>query len=221
MTFPKFLIGYYPNIFVLAAGIVALLTFRRSYPFHFKALLIFVFLYSIVDTIGNVMAAYYKQNNLFLYNILYGVQYIVIAFFYYYILQNLTLKKMIKGFFFVFPLFFIINSIVIQGFYPLQTYSHVLGGGFILLLAVAYIWQVYTSLETQSIFRDPVFWISLSLLFYFGLNVPYLGMLNYLLNLKSHPNFALDYYTWVIYISDCLRSSLLIIGFLCMKAAMK
>ena len=215
----RFLIEYYPNIFVLAAGIVALLSFRRSYPFHFKTLLIFVFLYSIVDTIGNIMAAFYKLPNHFLYNILYSIQYIIVAFFYYYILKNLTLKKMIRGFFIVFPLFFIINSIWIQGFYTLQTYSVVLGGGFILLLAVAYIWQGYTSMETQSIFRDPVFWISLALLFYYGLNVPYLGMLNYLL--KNDPNFALDYYIRVIYISDCLRSSLFIIGFLCNRTATK
>jgi len=219
MTLSRFLIEYYPNIFVIAAGIVALISFRRRFPLHFKTLLIFVFLYAVVDTIGNIMAAFYELPNHFLYNILYGIQYLVIAFFYYYILKNTSLKKVILGFFFLFPLFFIVNSCWIQGFYILQTYSIVLGGTFMLLFAIAYIWQVYTSLETQSIFRDPIFWFSLAWLFYYGLNVPYLGMLNYLL--KNYPNFALEYYIKVIYVSDCLRSTLLIIGFLCKKAAMK
>jgi hypothetical protein len=203
----------------MAAGIVALISFRRRFPLHFKTLLIFVFVYAIVDTTGNVMAAYYGINNHFLYNILYGIQYLVIAFFYYHTLRNTSLRRIILLFFFLFPLFFIVNSCWIQGFYTLQTYSIVLGGSFILLFAIAYIWQVYTSLETQSIFRDPIFWFSLAWLFYYGLNVPYLGMLNYLL--KKDPIFALAYYIKVIYFSDCLRSTLLIIGFLCKKTATK
>jgi len=219
MTLSRFLIEYYPNIFVVAAGIVALLSFRRRLPLHFKTLLIFVFIYSIVDTTGNVMAAYYGLKNHFLYNILFGVQYLVIAFFYYYILKNTSLKKVILAFFLLFPLFFIVNSCWIQGFYRLQTYSIVLGASFMLLFAVSYIWQLYTSTETQSIFRDPVFWFSLAWLFYYGLTAPYLGMLNYLLN--NYYDFASNYYLWVIDFSDCLRSSLLIIGFLCLKVKMK
>jgi hypothetical protein len=231
MAILRFLFDFYPLIFSWAASIVALIAFRRWLPLHFKLLLVFVFLYAFVDTAGNIIARYYidtagniiaryyKLNNHFYYNLVWGVQYMVIAYFYYHTLQSRIIKKIIVGFFALFPIFFIINASWIQGFYRLQTYSIVLGASFMLLFAVSYIWQVYTSTETQSIFRDPVFWFSLAWLFYYGLTAPYLGMLNYLLN--NFYDFASDYYLWVIDFSDCLRSSLLIIGFLCMKATMK
>ena len=231
MAILRFLFDFYPLIFSWAASIIALIVFRRWMPVHFKLLLVFVFLYAFVDTAGNIIARYYfdtaghiiarsnKLNNHFYYNLVWGVQYMVIAYFYYHTLQSRIIKKIILGFFALFPIFFIINACWVQGFNTLQTYSIVLAGSFMLLFAVAYIWQVYTSTETQSIFRDPVFWFSLAWLFYYGLTAPYLGMLNYLLN--NNPDFAFTYYIWVIDFSECLRNSLLIIGFLCMRPTLK
>ena len=219
MAILRFLFDFYPLIFSWAASIVALIAFRRWLPLHFKLLLVFVFLYAFVDTAGAIIARIYDLKNHFLYNLLWGAQYMIIAYFYYHTLQSRIIKKIILGFFALFPIFFIINASWIQGFYRLQTYSIVLGASFMLLFAVSYIWQVYTSTETQSIFRDPVFWFSLAWLFYYGLTAPYLGMLNYLLH--NFYDFASDYYLWVIDFSDCLRSTLLIIGFLCLKATMK
>ena len=215
MDILRFLFDFYPLIFSWAACIVALIIFRRWMPLHFKLLLVFVFLYAFIDTTGAIIGRYYDISNHFLYNVVWGVQYMVIAYFYYHTLQSRIIKKVIRGFFALFPIFFVINACWIQGFYTLQTYSIVLGASFMLLFAVSYIWQVYTSTETQSIFRDPVFWFSLAWFFYYGLTAPYFGMLNYLLN--NDPDFASDYYIWVVDFSDCLRNSLLIIGFLCKK----
>jgi hypothetical protein len=141
-----------------------------------------------IDTAGNIITRYYKLNNHFYYNLVWGVQYVIIAYFYYHTLQSRVIKKIILGFFAFFPIFFIVNACCIQGFYTLQTFSIISGASFMLLFAVSYIWQVYTSTETQSIFRDPVFWFSLAWLFYYGLTAPYFGMLNYLLN--NDPDFA-------------------------------
>jgi len=187
-------------------------------PLHYKLLLVFVFLYAFADTAGAIIGSYYGTNHFF-FNIVWGIQYMIIAYFYYHTLQSRTIRKIILGFFALFPLFFIINACWIQGFYKLHTYSIAIGGSFMLLFVIAYIWQVYTSTETQSIFRDPVFWFSLAWLFYYGLTAPYLGMLNYLLT--NFPDFAYDYYVRVVDFSDCLRNSLLIIGFLCKKTASK
>ncbi|HEY5773077.1 MAG TPA: hypothetical protein VIS75_10630 [Chitinophagaceae bacterium] len=218
MDLSDFLIKFYPVIFSWAASIVALISFRRWMPLHYKLLLVFVFLYAFADTAGAIIGSYYGTNHFF-FNIVWGIQYMIIAYFYYHTLQSRTIRKIILGFFALFPLFFIINACWIQGFYKLHTYSIAIGGSFMLLFVIAYIWQVYTSTETQSIFRDPVFWFSLAWLFYYGLTAPYLGMLNYLLT--NFPDFAYDYYVRVVDFSDCLRNSLLIIGFLCKKTASK
>ena len=137
MAILRFLIDFYPLIFSWAACIVALISFRRWMPLHFKLLLVFVFLYAFVDTAGAIMARYYEINNHFLYNLVWGVQYMIIAYFYYQTLQSRVIKKIILGFFAFFPIFFIINACWIQGFYTLQTYSIVLGASFMLLFAVS------------------------------------------------------------------------------------
>ena len=219
MAILRFLLDFYPLIFSWAASVVALIVFRRWMPWHFKLLLVFVFLYAFVDTTGAIIARVFHISNHFLYNILWGIQYMVIAFLFYKVLQNGTIRKIIRLFFLLFPIFFIINSAWIQEFYTLQTYSIVLGGSFMLIFAAAYLWQLYISTETYSVFKDPVFWFSLACLFYYGLTAPYHGMLNYLLN--NDKDFAFKYYVVVIDFSDCLRNSLLIIGFLCMKTSMK
>jgi hypothetical protein len=126
---------------------------------------------------------------------------------------------MIVGFFFLFPLFVLINTIWFQGFFTWQTYSYVFGGIFIILLSVGYLWQLYLSEETKSIFRDSVFWFVLAWIIYFGITVPYFGMLNYLL--KNFPSLALNYYLLVIDVVDCLRNILITAGFLCIRAAMR
>ena len=88
-----------------------------------------------------------------------------------------------------------------------------------MVLAVAYLWQLYTSDETQSIFRDPVFWISLAYLFYCTISVPYLGMLNYLY--ENYPEFTRQYYVIIYDVAIIIKNVLLTAGFLCMQFPMK
>ncbi len=207
----QFFASYYPTGFVILCGIVALAVFRRSWPTSFKLLAIFTAIYLIGDTIGALMSFNHLKNH-FVYNILYSLQFLVIALFYYLHLSRIALKKAILLFFVLFPVFVLVNTLWFQGFYDLQTYSYVFGGCFAILLSVGYLWQLYTSEETHSIFRDPVLWFSLAWLVNFAFTVPYFGMLNFLM--INFPDFAYVYYLLVIDISDCLRSILLTIGFI-------
>ena len=99
MAILRFLIDFYPLIFSWAASIVALSVFRRSMPPYFKLLLVFIILYAFVDTTGAIMARYYKLSNHFLYNLVWGLQYMVISYFYYHTLTGKTMKKIILAFF--------------------------------------------------------------------------------------------------------------------------
>lgn len=219
MTLLHFLKEYYPLFFDWLSGITVLVIYRKSWPKSYKVLGLFILFYVILDSIGSVMAAFYRTNNLFYYNIIYDVQFIIISYCFYHWLYGSTIKKMIVGFFFLFPLFVLINTIWFQGFFTWQTYSYVFGGIFIILLSVGYLWQLYLSEETKSIFRDSVFWFVLAWIIYFGITVPYFGMLNYLL--KNFPSLALNYYLLVIDVVDCLRNILITAGFLCIRAAMR
>ncbi len=219
MSLFQFLTEYYPTDFIWVSGITILIVYRNSWPLSFKILAFFILFYTIGDTTGNIMGAFFKTKNHFVYNFLYTIQFIVISIFFYYQLNSSLVKKIILYFLFSFPLFVFVNTIWFQDFFTLQTFSYVFGGSFVILLSVAYLWQLYISEETHSIFRDPVFWFSLAWLLNFAVTVPFFGMLNYLNT--NFPVLALNYYLLVIDISDCLRSILLMIGFLCIRAAKK
>ena len=219
MSLLHFLKDYYTIFFVWLTGTTVAILYRKSWSLPMKVFAWFVMVYVLFDTAGNVMAGIYKMNNHFFYNLIYTVQFLVLAFFFYYQLDSHLIKKVIRVYFWIFPLFVLINTIFFQGFYTWQTYSFVFGGIFVILLSIAYLWQLYDSEETQSIFRDPVFWFSLSLLLYFTVTVPYFGMLNYLL--QNYPVFSLKYYLLVIDISFCLHNIVMTIGFLCLKGSMK
>ena len=219
MSLFQFLTEYYPIVFVWISGITIVIMYRNSWPLSFRILAFFILLYVVSDTTGSIMGVVYKMRNHFVYNFLYTIQFIVISIFFYYQANSSVIRKVILYFLFIFPLFVFVNAIWFQNFFTLQTFSYVFGGSFVILLSVSYLWQLYVSEETHSIFRDPVFWFSLAWLLNFAVTVPFFGMLNYLNS--NFPDLALNYYLLVIDISDCLRSILLTIGFLCIRVMKK
>ncbi len=218
MLIYQFLKEFYTLFFVWLSTITAFIIYRRTWSFCFSLLAIFVIIYALLDTAGNIIA-FKNINNHFYYNIVHTIVFIVVPYFFYCQLGEPFLKKIIPFYFIIFPLFVIIDILWIQDVLKFLTYSYVLGGSFIILLSVAYLWQLYTREETINIFRDPVFWFSLAYLFYFAVSVPYFGMLNYLW--QNYPNFTSLYYLIIFDSTICLHNILLTVGFLCMKTTAK
>lgn len=214
----EFIKEFYTLLFVWLSAITAIVMYKRQWPFHFRLLAIFIFVYAVMDTFGNILA-YNDVVNHFYYNILHTLVFIVVPFFFYRQLQNNVLKKIIRVYFIVFPLFVLLDIFLLQNFYRLLTYSYVLGGSMIMILSISYLWQLYTREEILNIFLDAVFWFSLAYLFFFAVSVPYFGMLNYLL--ENHPEFTELYYRFIFDGAICLHNLFITVGFLCMKTTVK
>jgi magnesium-transporting ATPase (P-type) len=209
---------YYPIVFVWLSSIAAAFSFQKPWPSSFKWLAFSVVFMALIDTSGTILAAYNIKTH-FLYNILYTVNFVLIANFYYSQLSYPIVKRIARAFIYIFPLFVLANGLFIQGFSTLHTYSYVVGGSFIVAMAVAYLWELYISEDTQNIFQNPAFWFSISWLLFFAVSVPYLGMLNYL---WSKVQVFTTYYYYIVYIGASILYNLgLIIGFLCKKATTK
>lgn len=220
MEIIEFLKVFYTLFFVWLTCLTAIFTFRRTLPLDFQLFTFLVILLSILETIGNAIGFFSKDhNNHFFFNILYAIELTCLPYFFSSWLNQRTLKNIVRVYSFIFPLFVLVNTIWIQDFFAFQTYSFVVGGGFVLILAVIYLWKLYTNEETQNIFRDPVFWVSLAYFLYFAVTVPFFGMLNYLVT--NHLKFSGLYYAVIIDGAFCLYNILLTIGFLCMRHTMK
>jgi hypothetical protein len=111
------------------------------------------------------------------------------------------------------------HTVWFRDIYILQKSGYIMGGSFVILLSAAYLRQLYTSEETDNIFRDPMFWFSQAWFLNFAVMVPVAALENYLR--KNFPDFGLNYSLMVTDISDCLRSLLLMTGFLCIGVPRK
>lgn len=218
MAVIEFLKAFYTVFFVGLTCLTAIVAFRKSLPFSYRGFTLLVISLSILEIIGNVIGFVYSNNHFF-FNIIYAIELTLVPFFFAYWLKRGWLKKVIQVYILIFPLFVLINTIFIQGFFTLQTFGFVLGGSFVLLLCIAYLGELYADEETRNIFRNPVFWFSLAYLIYFAVSVPYFGMLNYLVT--NYFSFAKLYYELIFDPTICLYNIFLTIGFLCLRTRTK
>ena len=211
----EFLKNFYTLFFVWLTCLTAIFIFRKTLPLSYRRFILLIIILSILETVANAIGFFGRMKNHFIWNIIYVIQLTLVPYFFKSWLRSLRIKKFITIYIYIFPLFVLINTLWIQGFFTLHTYDFVIGGSFILFLSVAYLGELYTNEESQNILRNPVFWFSLAYLTYFAVSVPYLGMLNYLVT--NYPSFATLYYELIFEGTSCLYSILLTIGFLCMK----
>jgi len=199
--------------FVWLSCLAAIFVYLRVQAPSYKRFALLIILLSILETIGNSISFFGRIKNLFFFNFVFAIELIALPFFYRSWLHSAGLKKVIPVYLIIFPLFALINWFFIQRFYTLHTYDFVFGGAFVLLLSIAYLWELYTNEGAKNILRDPVFWFSIAYFTFFSVSVPYYGMMNYLLT--NHRDFAGLYYEIMMDGAICLTNVLLTIGFLC------
>jgi hypothetical protein len=95
----------------------------------------------------------------------------------------------------------------------------VVGGSFVMILALAYFWELLVSTENESITRDPFFWFSFGLIVFYGGTIPFMGMLNYLS--ERFYDFTVLYQLYIFNGFIIFLNSLILVGFLCRKTFQK
>lgn len=216
MAFPLFFLG--------AAAVAGLRVFfvPATTPLRLFALL------CAVTFAAELLGHYMRQSGAFsdgnetnhwFYNIFNAFQIFILCKIFYLKLHSDNLRVVIQFFYVVFLLFIIANTLAIQGFVAYQTLTVVVGGGFVIFLAGAYFWQLLVSPDNERITRDPFFWFSFGLIVYFGGSIPFLGMLNYLIQYYSE--FTKIYFTLIYTGFSVVFNIMITIGFLCRKDYLK
>ncbi len=218
MVIVEFLKEYYTVFFVWLTCLTAIFIYRKTLPFSYRWFALLIILLSILETIANAIGFSGIRDHFF-FNIIFAIELTLLPLFFKYWLHLSAVKKIIQGFLFIFPVLVLVNTLWVQGFYTLQTYTYVFGGTFVLILSIVYLWELYSNEEVQIIFHNPVFWFSLAYFLYFAVSIPYFGMMNYLWT--TYPSFTKLYYLIIMDGTICLYNILLTIGFLCMRPTTK
>lgn len=194
------------------ASIVGIRSFRTHAPADMKWLSLLWVVLFIIDVGGNILKAK-NIDNLWLYNIFGWLFYLPLAALYYQVIDHPLIRRCIRVFIPLFMLIIVTDTFFIEGFHRLQSLVIVTGGIAIIILAGAYLRQLYLSESNDNITSDPWFWFSVAFIVYFGVSVPYLGMLNYLW--QHYTDFAAVYYSYIYIAFTMLMHGLIITGFLC------
>jgi hypothetical protein len=201
-----------------AAAFVSLRSFRHNFPGNLKWLSVLWVLLFFIDVVGSLLKARHFQN-LWLYNIFGWLFYLPLAALYYHVIDHAFIRTSIKVFAALFLMLIVADTFLLEGFWQLQSLIIVIGGTAVIILAGAYLRQLYLSDSNENIMRDPWFWFSVAFIVYFGASVPYLGMLNYLW--QNYTDFAAVYYSYIYIAFTMLLHCFIIIGFLCRTSFQK
>ena len=206
------LVSFVPLVFIgLSAAVSTKALFTDAPPAlkMFARLCIITF---AVELMGHLMKD--ESENYWLYNFFHVFYYTYLAYIFYQELSGERIKILIAVFIVVFFAFAIYNTLFGQGLFALQTYTMVMGGAFIFLLAGVYFWELLVH-DRGSLTRDRFFWLSLSLIIYFGGTIPFLGMFNYLL--ENFYEFTVFYHRNISNAFSILLNILIVVAFLCKK----
>jgi len=106
------------------------------------------------------------RNNQWFYNIFHLFGYTFLMYFFYNILDQKRIKKVISRLVIAFLVFAMSNLLFFQGLMQLNTYTEVLACFIMVFMSIAYYYQLLDAPQLTQLSRDPFFWISTGVLIY-------------------------------------------------------
>jgi len=199
-------------LYIIAISIiVGLVRFRALSPSLIRWFIPFLVATLAVEITGLVMWTHRLNNNK-MYNIFTSIEFIFYSLLFRSVIEDSSIKKIILSAIFVYPILFLINTAFIQNFSHFHTITYRIGSIMVVTWCYLYFRQLMLSEKYISLFRNPLFWISTGLLFF------YTGFFFWMsADVLFFVNVPVDGTLWFI-LSDTLNALLytcFLISFLC------
>lgn len=184
MTIPP---SYYILLITLFFAAACSLIKFRLHAVHLKIIAVLLVLDLGNELLASFGYTFLKQNfgiknNLVIYNSFVLFQFMAYAWYFCIVIRLKWFKKFCAAFMLLFPLLWIISVLYVFGIYNWNSYIHVAGSAFTIIACAIFFYQLYTQDELVSLPTHTEFWIAVALFIFYTCNLPYTGMLNYLIN---------------------------------------
>jgi hypothetical protein len=178
-------------------------------------------LYLIITSVKELACSYlaFKHaNNLFLYNSFGIIEYVLLPLMFQHKLANGKLKNSIKYIIGGVFLVYLINIIFIQGLYTFNSYTIIFGRIGLIFITLTFFFELLQKVETTSLYREPMLWISTGILFYSVGSF----LIHGLYDLQLHFSQDLSIKIWAINsVLNLMLNILYSIAFLCLPKSLK
>lgn len=161
------------DYFELGAFIVSVLAYRRLKGTSFRWFPLFLFFIVLVELIGRYIRIVLLEKNAWLFNISTTVEFLFYAYIFQLELRDPTLKKAASRFIILYPVLVLLNLLFVQGFWVFHSYTMVVGSIFMIIFCSLYFFELLQHPLEGELRKDPMFWFSTGVLFF------YLGDLSY------------------------------------------
>ena len=201
-------------VMIAVAFIASLVEGRRAtLPAHLKIFSGLLGLTLAVECFAAYgVKAFHLHTNVPAYNIFMLVEFWVYGWYYRMIIRTPWMKKIIDWFLWLFPVFWIVVVFFVFGLQKWNSYLVIGGSLFTICFSFAFYYQLFTNPEDINLKTSPEFWIATGMIIFYTCNLPYIGMLNFLV--KNYLPLAKTFLA-VLKILNILMYSLFTYAYLC------
>jgi hypothetical protein len=195
-------------IIAILAGFISFvktdLPYLKMFPFFLLLILLVEFTGQLTQKPG--------QNNVLLFNLFSVVEFFFFSYFFSQVIHGIAARKYVRLSGWSLSFLSLLNIFFIQGTKAFHTYTYVLGCLVMVTFGIIYFYECFNSKTKTNLFRDPSFWISIGIVFFFVCSVSVIGALNYISLL---PKVIVKNLNTLLLIVDALFYLSFIIAFLC------
>jgi hypothetical protein len=166
-------------IVLMITTAIGFITYSKKNPLYLRVLPFFLLFDVVIELIGKaVMTA--GNNNALMFSLYSIVEFSYFLFYFRQTIYGAGVKKKIRILQFVLPAICLINIFFIQGTRVFHTYSYSLASMVMVSLGVTYFYRLFKNREQLDLLREPSFWISIGITFFFVGSLSIVGALNYI-----------------------------------------
>jgi hypothetical protein len=203
---------YFSPIFAAIAFLASLTIFRGTgAPRYLKTFSFFLLVNLITETVSAIQDALVINNLLFV-NLVTVFEFTFYIYFVREIIRNRRVKKILLFCLIIYPAVFLVNTLLIQGSVVFHSMTYALGCLLIVLSCVYYFWELFQQTDSMNLSRQPAFWISSGLLFYYACTFPFYGTTNLV---SALPKVILKNLLLIFVLLNILQYLSFTIAFLC------
>jgi hypothetical protein len=203
----------YAYITLIVCSIIGIVNWLRASELYLKLFSVFLLVDFLIESVAWWLSSRGKSNIL-----LYSVFNVFTLNFYLFVLYHIVRrprsKKGVKYVMLFFTLFAIGNFIFYQGLNQYHSLTYSIGSLCIVAVSAYYFLELFQYPYSVNLMREPGFWISSGLIFFFSCGFPFFGSINIM---NALPKILLNNLEILLNILNILLYTLFSIAFLCRK----